>query len=176
MKKKIYTKSWFWVAVILSVPLAAWLYNEYQTEKAYRASVAPYHQMYEDAMAYDKMAKESIAQETAMLRADTYGGATPEETLALFVEALEARDATLASKYYMPWLQDDAEKDMEDWIMSGVGIQKFITTCKTGILKIDDSYVIGLSVDVYESSEDQYPYVLKMELNEENNIWKITEF
>ena len=32
--------------------------------------------------------------------ADTYGGKTPEETLQLFIEALENRDLELASKYF----------------------------------------------------------------------------
>ncbi|MDP3726134.1 MAG: hypothetical protein Q8R36_02965 [bacterium] len=40
-------------------------------------------------------------------RSDTYGGATPEETLALFITALEAGDIELASKYFLP---DDREE------------------------------------------------------------------
>lgn len=35
------------------------------------------------------------------MRADTYGGKTPEETLRLFVEALERNDLELAAKYFM---------------------------------------------------------------------------
>ncbi len=34
------------------------------------------------------------------MRNDTYGGATPEETLQLFIAALEAGDIELASKYF----------------------------------------------------------------------------
>ena len=40
-------------------------------------------------------------------RNDMYGGATPEETLALFISALEAEDVDLASKYFLP---DEREK------------------------------------------------------------------
>ncbi len=34
------------------------------------------------------------------MRNDTYGGTTPEETLQLFIAALEAEDLDLASKYF----------------------------------------------------------------------------
>ncbi|MEK7143610.1 MAG: hypothetical protein AAB756_02155, partial [Patescibacteria group bacterium] len=33
---------------------------------------------------------------------DTYGGATPEETLALFIDALKKGDTDLAAKYFVP--------------------------------------------------------------------------
>ncbi|MEX0934135.1 MAG: hypothetical protein WD003_02700, partial [Candidatus Paceibacterota bacterium] len=33
---------------------------------------------------------------------DTFGGETPEETLELFIAALEAEDIELASKYFLP--------------------------------------------------------------------------
>ena len=38
----------------------------------------------------------------AQYESDTYGGATPEETLQLFIAALEAGDIELASKYFLP--------------------------------------------------------------------------
>src|SRR3989344_7369230 len=41
---------------------------------------------------------------------DTYGGATPEETLALFIAALEKGDIELASKYFLP---EDREKILD---------------------------------------------------------------
>ena len=37
----------------------------------------------------------------AAMKADTYGGKTPEETLAMFVDALKKGDIDLASKYFM---------------------------------------------------------------------------
>ena len=42
---------------------------------------------------------------------DTYGGATPEETLQLFITALKNGDTDLAAKYF---LIDDQEKWRED--------------------------------------------------------------
>lgn len=37
----------------------------------------------------------------AALKADTYGGKTPQETLDLFIEALRKEDVELAAKYFM---------------------------------------------------------------------------
>ncbi|MAG12448.1 hypothetical protein CL630_01405 [bacterium] len=44
---------------------------------------------------------------------DTFGGATPEETLALFIEALEAEDVELASKYFLPDDREEMKSDLE---------------------------------------------------------------
>ena len=44
--------------------------------------------------------------------ADTYGGKTPEETLQMFIEALENRDLELASKYFAID-NDSVERDSE---------------------------------------------------------------
>ena len=38
----------------------------------------------------------------AQYETDMYGGATPEETLQLFIVALEAGDIELASRYFLP--------------------------------------------------------------------------
>jgi len=42
---------------------------------------------------------------------DTYGGKTPEETLALFIAALKAGNTDLAARYFIP---DDREKIFKD--------------------------------------------------------------
>lgn len=49
---------------------------------------------------YEKAANFIQVMEDA-LRNDTYGGKTPEETLALFISALENGDIDLASKYFV---------------------------------------------------------------------------
>src|SRR3989344_4079216 len=46
-------------------------------------------------------------------RNDTYGGATPEETLQLFIAALEAEDIELASKYFLP----DEREEMKSYLL-----------------------------------------------------------
>lgn len=43
---------------------------------------------------------------------DTYGGETPEETLALFIDALEKGDIELASKYTLPEDREELRSDL----------------------------------------------------------------
>ena len=43
---------------------------------------------------------------------DTYGGDTPEETLDLFIEALEAGDIELASKYFVVEKQEEIRDEL----------------------------------------------------------------
>ena len=44
--------------------------------------------------------KEKIEQMEKTIKNDTYGGKTPEETLQMFIDAVEAGDYELASKYF----------------------------------------------------------------------------
>lgn len=44
---------------------------------------------------------------------DTYGGATPEETLQLFVDALKKRDIELASRYFVFEEQASARAELQ---------------------------------------------------------------
>ena len=66
----------------------------------------------------EKALKELEALEKAY-QEDTYGGATPEETLQLFIDALKAGDIDLASKYFLP---EDREKMRT--LLNGKGLQK----------------------------------------------------
>ncbi|MEK7558458.1 MAG: hypothetical protein AAB507_01370, partial [Patescibacteria group bacterium] len=47
-----------------------------------------------------------------LYKKDTYGGATPEETLALFIDALKKGDTELASKYFVPEKQKQEAEDL----------------------------------------------------------------
>ncbi len=45
------------------------------------------------------------------MKADTYGGKTPEETLGMFIDALKKGDVELASKYFV--LREDGGRNGE---------------------------------------------------------------
>ncbi len=45
---------------------------------------------------------------------DTYGGKTPEETLALFIAALKSGDTDLAAKYMIIDQQDEVKSDLKE--------------------------------------------------------------
>ncbi|MBI4130673.1 hypothetical protein HY468_05120, partial [Candidatus Roizmanbacteria bacterium] len=75
-----------WFLVIVGVGAAVFSYGAYfNPEARERRMLLEYFDNLEDEY-----------------RNDTYGGATPEETLALFIAALEAGDIELASKYFLP--------------------------------------------------------------------------
>lgn len=81
------------ILVVASVAGGAWAWKIYFSKEARDiAAFREYQQQVEDAY-----------------RNDTYGGATPEETLRLFVEALKKEDIELASKYFA--LDDNERND-----------------------------------------------------------------
>ena len=79
-------KSWAMVPVlILAVLAVVWFlpgYKGWQLQRAYDKVEEPYY-------------------------TDTYGGATPEETYDLFIDALKTGDIELASRYFVLYKQDD---------------------------------------------------------------------
>ncbi|MBI3075211.1 MAG: hypothetical protein HYY92_03315 [Parcubacteria group bacterium] len=64
-------------------------------------------------------ANDYLERLQAEYKNDTYGGATPEETLALFIAALEKGDIELASKYFLP--EDREETVLEIRTAQGTG-------------------------------------------------------
>lgn len=57
--------------------------------------------------------QEYEEQALAAQMADTYGGTTPQETLRLFIEAMEKEDYELASKYFIIERQEDELEGMK---------------------------------------------------------------
>lgn len=111
---------------------------------------------------------------TAM-KADIFGGKTPQETLNLFITALEKEDAELAVKYFV--LQEDGKVNEQVR-------QALIDRQKEGsfkemarLLKLAKPETEGVIGDfdyrfsVYESGKQQ-AYII-MGLNKYSNVWKI---
>lgn len=111
----------------------------------------------------------------ARYRADTYGGDTPEETLRLFVEALEAKDYELAAKYFVPENQAENLSNFPLAEISG-GMAGFIDAYRNGRVVPPDR--VGASgiyeIELYEPREE-YPYGIRLILNEFTGKWKIVE-
>ena len=84
-------------------------------------------------------------------RQDTYGTATPEGTLKLFIEAFEKGDADLASKYFVIEKQEEYRDKIESWIKLG---------------KKDE-------MDVWENNEIVTSIFFSK--NTYNNLWKIEQ-
>jgi hypothetical protein len=58
--------------------------------------------------------QRSVDQYAKEIKADKYGGKTPEETYAMFVEALKKEDIDLAVKYFVKEEQSEYKKMFED--------------------------------------------------------------
>lgn len=90
-KKRRFWKfaAWF-VGIIVIVLAAASLVNYLSPSARSDRELQRNYQKYQQAM----------SDFEAAMRADTYGGKTPQETLDMFVDALKKGDVELASKYF----------------------------------------------------------------------------
>jgi len=111
----------------------------------------------------------------AQYRADTYGGSTPEETLGLFIKALEAKDYELAAKYFVV---ENQEKELDENIKGNTGgaNQYFIDAYRKG--RIVPPSNVGSS-GIYEievfPQDESIAFGVRLILNEFNGRWKIIE-
>ncbi len=153
------------------------LYRDYEIEMAYQESVAPFREAYERSAAYLKEADRIERKYEAMLKADHYGGKTPEETLDMFVDALKKRDYKLAAKYYLPWKRKEAEEDLRDWMENySDKFEEFLSSYKENNLEISTIEQIGVSTIFIKNDENKHPYAMFMQKNKVNDIWKIEKF
>ena len=116
----------------------------------------------------------------ATMRADTYGGKTPEETLAMFVDALKKGDIDLASKYFMldtntqspDYLTRNSIKKVLEEKENRDGLQEFISlvenatsTSEKPLFEGDFGFIIKQSGEVISD--------VNMGLNKYSGVWKI---
>ncbi len=175
-------KKLFLILFAFALPAIAYIsfgiYTNWKTdqeiERMYQNSTAKYRKLYQDAVEYEKLKQKSIEEETKLLKQDTYGGKTPEETLELFVQALKQKDSELASKYYLPWKQEEAKKEMEDWVESG-NAQDFIATYEKNIIS-RKQFVSDIALYIKNSKDEKYPYRILFTQNNQTKLWKISEF
>ncbi|MBI2047684.1 MAG: hypothetical protein HYT27_00950 [Parcubacteria group bacterium] len=106
---------------------------------------------------------------------DTYGGAAPEETLQLFISALEAEDIELASKYFLP---DEREKTIE-LLKNEFDVNNNFDHMVTGLNKLKrttgnhdqnkEAFFIIIGPDNIVANQVVFT-------RNQNNVWKITSF
>ncbi|MBU6415051.1 hypothetical protein KGQ34_02320 [Patescibacteria group bacterium] len=108
----------------------------------------------------------------ARARADTYGGSTPEETLALFIDALKRGDIDLASKYFV--VDEWEKKNIELRKGKEQGSLEKITTILEKV-----NYPTKYSDGSYELSivekDNSIKFGVHFVLNNFTNKWKILE-
>lgn len=105
---------------------------------------------------------------------DTYGGETPEETLALFIQALENEDIELASKYFLPEDREEMLSDLEIAQQQQGDLSGVISRIKgldrtTGEHNMSET---AFFIAVGQDNVVKHQVVLK---KNQNGVWKITE-
>jgi len=110
--------------------------------------------------------KKLMREDYEQAMADTYGGKTPQETLKMYIDAVEKGDYELASKYF---IGDKQEKELNSFNgATDENIEKIIN-----LLKLSIKNEGGYSWDGNFFSIDK-PLYVSFKLYP-NNIWKIIE-
>jgi hypothetical protein len=111
---------------------------------------------------------EDLAQRYAE---DTFGGATPEETLELFIAALEAGNIDLASKYFVAEKQEEWKKNLEkikaEQVLSNM--INDLKNAKRGKNQSDESEDIDFSIANQNNEVSAILRIVKIP----NGTWKI---
>ncbi|MCL5004891.1 MAG: hypothetical protein M1170_03040 [Patescibacteria group bacterium] len=71
-----------------------------------------YWQDMKKSRAYEEGIKKWQQEDYAAAMADTYGGKTPQETLQMYIEAVEKGDYELASKYFIGDRQEEWKNEL----------------------------------------------------------------
>lgn len=171
MRRPVYFRWWFWVALVFLLAGTWYL-------KSYFDWRGDYDLAHTDEYARGLAAqlfKYQADQLQEQYKNDTYGGDTPEETLRLFVEALEQKDFALAAKYYVPESQRQALKDFEDAKDLG-GLERFTVAYRTGTQKTGKSEATGdYGIEIFPRA-DTTGFYIQFTKNNFTNRWKISEF
>ena len=141
--------------LIIGAALAVWAGTMYFSHEARRA----------------REANDYLEQLQAEYANDTYGGATPEETLALFIAALEKGDIELASKYFLP---EDRERMLAG--LRNVETKGNLTNMITDLHRSRYENKISNENVVYSIANDQGEIALTISFfKNANGIWKISD-
>lgn len=107
---------------------------------------------------------------------DTYGGKTPEETWAMYIDAQKKGDIDLASKYFAVNKQEEWKKILADTQKAG----KLETVIKnlSGELKKDPTNDLENEKAYYQEVKDEqrgevYKSPIRFYLNPYTKVWKI---
>lgn len=151
-----------WFVGIVVIVLAAASLASYVSPEARRD-----RELQRNYLQYQK----GMSEFEAAMRADTYGGKTPQETLDMFVDALKKGDVELASKYFAlngplsrgEW-KTEIEKRKEEII--GVAIRAVPTPKQE---KSETTFWFS----VYDQQNKETQQLIEMSFNSSAGVWKI---
>jgi hypothetical protein len=127
---------------------------------------------------FEKKTEEFQLALSKPYREDNYGGKTPEETWAMFLDALRKGDVDLASKYIVPEKREQRLKDMKQAKIDGrlsTAIEKYsIKLEKEPVGEVLEKetarfFILLKNKDGYNES-----YSIIFILNPYTKVWKIS--
>ena len=114
---------------------------------------------------------------TKPLREDTYGGKTPEETWAMFLDALKKGDAELASKYFIVDKQEAWRITIQD-TKAAKKLDLVIDNLSRGLIRDDNNIVKTDAYYYYQyinaKTRQKKNSSVVFTFNNYTNIWKIS--
>ena len=146
------------VLAVLILSIIAWQYWQY--------TQSPYYKQMQAVKTLENMAKES----------DKWGGKTPEETVALFTDAVKKGDFELAGKYGITEIQSEIKNTLNTYKNSEYW-QDYLVWLDSVKKNSSKDYDFGPNSVTYESFDDQGRRVVFISLGKsEGGTWKIDEF
>ncbi|MDO8516389.1 MAG: hypothetical protein Q7S28_04005 [bacterium] len=117
-----------------------------------------------------KMIAVEQAAEYARAMADTYGGKTPQETLQMYIDAVEKGDYDLASKYFIEVYKEKELRILSNSTQENMNklTQVLNESLKSSEFTLEGSFSTGQEFSIYK------PILLRFRLYP-NGIWKIVE-
>lgn len=163
-----------WTLILLAIPVV-WYAKVYFN---YQGDLAKYDVIDEQAEKYMRETEIEIAEYEANERADTYGGATPQETWGMFVQALENGDTDLASKYFIQRKQEEMKRDLRlGYEKNGLKmLLEDFDTIKEERMQPDGKHFMFLTEPVIvEGFEHALGFTYELEKSPISGLWKITD-
>ena len=128
-----------------------------------------------DVRKADKMVERFQGSLEEPYKKDTYGGKTPEETWAMFLDALKKGDIDLASKYFAV----DEQKNILERIQESIKLQRFDSAIEKFSRELirEKDYLQGdkayYYIPIKNQSGELEAYSVVFYLNPHTRIWKI---
>lgn len=129
-----------------------------------------------EAEQFQKLIDQKQAKLDEVMRNDTYGGKTPEETFDLFLDALSKGDVELASKYYDVKVQEKALEGLNKEVAERGNLEQsfsYSSDVRKGVKSCVD-----INTDyggcVFEFEVERGIESISFSLNKFNQNWKIS--
>ena len=160
-----------WFVGIVVIVLAAASLASYVSPEARRD-----RELQRNYLQYQK----GMSEFEAAMRADTYGGKTPQETLDMFVDALKKGDVELASKYFAldtntkspDYLTRRKWEEGLNEVSRNGGIPNIISELGNLPIKARDDK-LGTAIFKSVNSEGVADVLVDMIFNKYSQVWKI---